>query len=80
MRIQVLHKILLVIAGISIIGCSDEATCIPENSDLLRIAFVDGTGDASEITFVEVAVNGSNEYFPVLKDTTVTNLSIPLDP
>lgn len=61
-------------------GCNDQPTCIPEQTNLLKVVFVNIIGKPKEITFVSITVDNSNQNFPLLIDTTHTNFSIPLNP
>lgn len=60
-------------------SCADEATCIPENTDSLQIAFVDTDGKSSEIEFQSLELTVDDESYIFDGDTTAT-LSIPLNP
>lgn len=80
MKLKKFYRISIVIAGLAISGCADEATCIPEYTDLLNISFVDESGKAKEITVVSLEAEGANENFPIIQDSTFTTLSIPLNP
>lgn len=62
------------------ISCNDQPTCIPEQSDILKISFVDVIGNPSEITLNSLTVENSNESFPIITDSTNTAFSIPLNP
>lgn len=62
------------------ISCNDQPTCIPEQTDLLKITFVDLLGKAKKNTFVSITADGSNENFPIFKDTTHSVFTIPLNP
>ncbi len=61
-------------------SCNDRPTCIPEQTNLLKIAFVNIIGGPKEITFVSITVDNSNANFPSITDTTHTNFIIPLNP
>lgn len=79
MSIHKLYKILVVLTALIISGCADEATCIPENTDLLQIAFVDTDGTSSELIFQSLELIANGESFVFEGDTTAT-LAIALNP
>ena len=60
-------------------SCNDQPTCIPEQTDLLKLSFSDIVGNAKDIALVSLTVDNSNESFPVVVDTT-SQFSIPLNP
>ncbi len=62
------------------ISCNDQPTCIPEQTDLIKIAFVDIVGKPKNITLASLTVDNSNDSFPVFNDTTANNFIIPLNP
>ena len=80
MKLKKLSKCLVFLALLSLAGCADEATCIPENTDLLQLSFIDENGKASAITVVSLEVEGGNDYFPIIQDSTFSTLSVPLNP
>lgn len=80
MKIIKRYYILVLIAALTIYGCVDEATCIPEYTDLIHLSFVDEAGKAKGITVVSLEAVGSNENFPIIQDSTFSTISIPLNP
>ncbi len=78
MQLKILFLFFCVLAIFT--SCNDQPTCIPEQTDLLKITFVDELGKNKEITLASLTVDNSNENFPVIKDTTESNFSVPLNP
>ncbi len=70
----------LVVIPALLISCNDQPTCIPEQTDLIKIAYVDIVGNPKDISLVSLTVDNSNNNFPVFKDTTANNFVIPLNP
>ena len=63
-----------------LLGCNDQPTCIPEQTDLVKISFSDIVGKTKTIALVSLTVDDSNESFPVITDSTASLFSIPLNP
>ena len=80
MKVYKLYILLVTSVTILVAGCADQATCIPENTDLLQISFVDTTGNVSDFSLVTVEAVGSNENFPIIQNSTFKTLAIPLNP
>ncbi len=78
MRVRNLFFIVLIV-GFSQ-SCNDQPTCIPEQTDLMKITFADTQGKAKSITLDSIFVDNGNEHFPIFKDTTESNFQIPLNP
>ncbi len=69
----------LVVVPAFFISCNDQPTCIPEQTDLIKIAFVDIVGNPKNIILTSITVDNSNDNFPVFNDT-IANVTIPLNP
>lgn len=80
MKIFKLYHILVLLAALTVFGCVDEATCIPEYTDLMHLSFIDDAGKAKNITVVSLEAEGANENFPIIQDSTFSTISIPLNP
>ncbi len=61
-------------------GCNDQPTCIPEQTDMLKLSFIDVLGATQNITLVSLTVDNSNESFPIINDSTESKFIIPLNP
>ena len=61
-------------------SCNDQPTCIPEQTDMLKLAFTDVLGKTKNITLVSLTADKNNESFPVIKDSTESKFTIPLNP
>jgi len=61
------------------ISCNDQPTCIPEQTSLIKIAFVDIVGNPKNIILTSLTADNSNDSFPVFNDT-IANIMIPLNP
>ncbi len=78
-----MRKIFLSVTALLIaflIGCNDQPTCVPEQTDLIKIGFVDIVGNPKKITLTSLTVDNSNDNFPIIKDTTANVFIIPLNP
>ncbi|MCF6359347.1 MAG: hypothetical protein L3J29_01130 [Cyclobacteriaceae bacterium] len=62
-----------------LISCNDQPTCIPEQTDLIKIAFIDIVGNPKNIILTSLTVDNSGDSFPVFNDT-ISNVIIPLNP
>ena len=72
---------ILIFCSIAIFtSCNDLPTCIPEQTDLVKLSFADIVGKTKTIALVSLTVDNSNESFPVIADTTASLFSIPLNP
>ncbi len=60
-------------------SCNDQPTCIPKQTNLLKVAFVDIIGKPKNIILTSLTVDNSNDSFPVFNDT-IANVMIPLNP
>jgi len=63
-----------------LLSCNDQPTCIPEQTDLIKIGFVDIVGNNKNITLTSLTVDNSNDSFPIINDTISSNFIIPLNP
>ncbi len=70
--------ILLILPAL-IISCNNQPTCIPEQTNLLKVAFVNIIGKPKNIILTSLTVDNSNDSFPVFNDT-IANVIIPLNP
>ncbi|MCF6353457.1 MAG: hypothetical protein L3J06_10640 [Cyclobacteriaceae bacterium] len=61
------------------ISCNDQPSCIPEQTNLVKIAFVNIIGKPKNIILTSLTVDNSNDSFPVFNDT-IANVMIPLNP
>jgi len=77
MRKKILSVLLILTAFFT--GCNDRPTCIPEQTNLLKIGFIDGVGKPKNIILTSLTVDNSNDSFPVFNDT-IANVIIPLNP
>jgi len=69
----------LIILPALFISCNDQPSCIPEQTNLIKIAFVDIIGRPKNIILTSLTVDNSNDSFPVFNDT-IANVIIPLNP
>ncbi len=77
MREKILSVLLILTAFFT--GCNDQPTCIPEQTNLLKIGFIDIIGKPKNIILTSLTVDNSNDSFPVFNDT-IANVIIPLNP
>ena len=77
MRKKILSVLLILTAFFT--GCNDQPTCIPEQTNLLKIGFIDIIGKPKNIILTSLTVDNSNDSFPVFNDT-IANVIIPLNP
>ena len=75
-----IYLFVLVILPALFISCNDQPTCVPEQTDLIKIAFVDIVGKPKKITLSSLTVDNSNDNFPIIKDSTASAFIIPLNP
>ena len=61
------------------ISCGDTPTCLPTETNLVKIAFVDDAGIARQTTFSLRAID-YNDLFLDYTDTTLSKLVLPLNP
>lgn len=77
MRKKILSVLLIFTALFA--GCNDQPTCIPEQTNLLKIGFIDIIGKPKNIILTSLTVDNSNDSFPAFNDT-IANVIIPLNP
>ena len=73
------HLLTLLVLPLLFTSCNDQPTCVPEQTDLIKIAFVDSVGNPKNIILSSLTVDNSNDSFPVFNDT-IANVMIPLNP
>lgn len=57
-------------------GCHDQPTCIPAQTDLMKLVFINEAGSTSEITFKQFLIG----ELIVLIDTSFSAVNVPLNP
>ena len=62
------------------VSCGDQPTCVDKNSSTVKISFIDSDGDAKTITLLGLRAVNNEMGFPDYADTTVSSLSLPLNP
>ncbi len=78
-----MRKLFLSVSALLIaflISCNDQPTCVPEQTDLIKIEFVDIVGNPKKITLTSFTVDNSNDNFPIINDTISSNFIVPLNP
>lgn len=73
-------KILLVVLFLAGWSCNDQPTCIPQQTDLVKLSFVDKDGKSKNITYTKLVVQGVASDYPALQDTSLASISLPLSP
>lgn len=76
MKITKTSLITLVFIAVSWIGCRDQPTCIPEQTDLMKIVFVNESGTVTPIEVTQLLIDD----LIALVDTSFSSIAIPLNP
>ncbi len=61
-------------------ACNDQPSCLPEQSDIVKLSFVDADGKTQNLTYTKLVVKDAPADFPVPQDTSLSALNIPLNP
>ena len=72
-------KLLSIFIPVLIFSCGDIPTCLPTQTNLVKIAFVDETGKAKQTTLSLRTVD-FEDLFLNYSDTTLSKIEIPLNP
>lgn len=72
-------KVLVIFNIGFLLNCGDIPTCLPTESNLVKIAFLDEAGKAKSITFTLSAIDNADGFLEYT-DTTLSNLIVPLNP
>lgn len=76
MKINKTKLITLLFIIINWIGCRDQPTCIPEQTDLMKLVFVDESGTVTPIEVTQFLIDDMIG----LIDTSFSSITIPLNP
>lgn len=75
------NYLLLVFLGVIAGSCVDEVLCTEENTNNLKVQFVNlATGVDSVVSVLRVDAVSSNDSFPEITDTTSAYFQLPVNP
>jgi uncharacterized protein DUF6452 len=74
------YRLVLIMSLGLILNCGDIPTCVDTETSLVKIKFLDNAGAVKNITLLSLQAIDNELGFPEYTDSTLNNLSLPLNP
>lgn len=72
---------LLIIFGLlAATSCGDDPTCVDTATNLVKVNFVDSSGEAKDVFLTSLKAIGNEDGFPDIDNDTLSQISLSLNP